>query len=160
NDVGNMYCFLENCPVQGIAQLSGFVKCLDMPGEPGINGVTVRLLNSSGTVVATTVTHTQNGLDGYYEFLNLTPGDYTVVEDDSTLPAGVTDANLSLVGTVNGVPDGTSGNDAAGNDFITNIHLNAGDVGVMYCFLEHCIPQEQHAQLSGFVFCDDNHNGQ
>ena len=57
------------------------------PGEPGINGVTIRLLDANGNVIATAVTHTQNGLDGYYEFTGLAAGSYTVVEDDQNLPA-------------------------------------------------------------------------
>jgi len=42
--------------------------------EPGIGHVTVRLLNSSNTVVASTTTTTA----GAYSFANLTPGNYSV----------------------------------------------------------------------------------
>ncbi|MDO5704783.1 MAG: SdrD B-like domain-containing protein, partial [Paracoccus sp. (in: a-proteobacteria)] len=43
--------------------------------EPGVQGVTVQLLDASGNVVGTTTT----GADGSYLFTNLQPGNYTVV---------------------------------------------------------------------------------
>ena len=43
-------------------------------GEAGVSGVTVKLLNSAGTVVATTVT----GTNGNYLFSNVNAGDYKV----------------------------------------------------------------------------------
>jgi hypothetical protein len=46
-------------------------------GEAGVPGVTVRLLDSSGSVVATTVTDA----NGYYIFKNVPAGDYTVEID-------------------------------------------------------------------------------
>ncbi len=57
-------------------------------GEPGLVGVTVRLLDSSGTQVGSTVTTA----GGQYLFSNLPPGTYTVVVDTTTLPAGFSDA--------------------------------------------------------------------
>jgi protocatechuate 3,4-dioxygenase beta subunit len=51
------------------------------PGEPGISGVTVRLFNSSGTQVASTVTNSA----GEYLFTGLRPGVYHVKVD---IPAG------------------------------------------------------------------------
>ncbi|WP_298624811.1 SdrD B-like domain-containing protein, partial [uncultured Zoogloea sp.] len=42
-------------------------------GEAGLSGVTVKLLNSAGSVVATTTTDA----NGNYLFTNLTPGDYS-----------------------------------------------------------------------------------
>jgi hypothetical protein len=53
-------------------------------GEPGIDGVIVTLYTAAGVQVGTTAT--SGG--GYYLFTNLTPGDYYVVFDKSTLPAG------------------------------------------------------------------------
>ena len=120
------------------ASITGFIKCIDEPGEPGINGVTVRLLDANGNVIATAVTHNQNGLDGYYEFTGLAAGTYSVVEDDQNLPAGVTNANNVMVGTINGQTIGASGRDNQGNDEITNISITDGQVGVMYCFLDFC----------------------
>ncbi|MCP3904823.1 MAG: hypothetical protein GY715_14445, partial [Planctomycetes bacterium] len=55
----------------------------DGGAEVGLNTVTVRLFDSSG-LVGTDMT---SG-DGGYLFENLLPGDYTVVVDDTTLPAG------------------------------------------------------------------------
>ncbi|HEX4962858.1 MAG TPA: SdrD B-like domain-containing protein, partial [Thermoanaerobaculia bacterium] len=55
------------------------------PGETGINGVTVELLDASNTVVASTTT---SG-DGNYTFSFLNAGNYSVRIVTSTLPAGV-----------------------------------------------------------------------
>jgi hypothetical protein len=55
-------------------------------GEPGIGGITVKLLDGLGNLVATTVTDP----DGAYVFSGLRPGDYCVMLDLATLPAGVT----------------------------------------------------------------------
>jgi hypothetical protein len=46
-------------------------------GEPGINGVVVRLTFTDGKTAERT-THNFNGQDGYYDFINLGPGTYTV----------------------------------------------------------------------------------
>ena len=45
-------------------------------GEPGLNDWTVNLLNSGGTLVATTTSSSS----GHYSFANLTPGTYTIEE--------------------------------------------------------------------------------
>ncbi len=49
------------------------------PGESGIGGVTLDLLDGSGTVVATTTTRT----DGSYLFAGVAPGSYTVAVTDA-----------------------------------------------------------------------------
>ena len=53
-------------------------------GEPGLTGVQVLLLSSSGQAVATVVTDT----DGRYRFEHLAPGLYTVQVAENSLPAG------------------------------------------------------------------------
>ena len=58
---------------------------IENAGEPGLAGVTVRLLDATGaTELATTTT----AGDGSYTFPNLDPGTYTIDVDDATLPAG------------------------------------------------------------------------
>ena len=54
-------------------------------GEPGLNGVTVQLLDAANSVVATTTT---SG-NGNYTFANLAAGTYTVKIVASSLPTGV-----------------------------------------------------------------------
>src|SRR6266540_2104464 len=49
-------------------------------GESGLGGVTIQLLDSNGTVIATTTT----AGDGSYIFTGVTPGSYTVRETDPT----------------------------------------------------------------------------
>jgi hypothetical protein len=46
------------------------------PGEPGLSGWTVKLVNSAGTVIASQVTPSS----GAYSFANIGPGTYTVEE--------------------------------------------------------------------------------
>jgi protocatechuate 3,4-dioxygenase beta subunit len=55
-------------------------------GEPGLAGVTVELLNSGGTVVATTTTNSS----GVYTFSGVDSGTWSVRVVASTLPAGYT----------------------------------------------------------------------
>ncbi|MGH1506512.1 MAG: SdrD B-like domain-containing protein, partial [Acidimicrobiales bacterium] len=54
--------------------------------DPDLSGVTVELLDNSGTVVATGVT----AADGTFTFSGVLAGDYTTRVDTSTLPADTT----------------------------------------------------------------------
>ncbi len=70
-------------------------------GEPGMAGVTVRLLDSSGTVLATTTTDA----NGNYLFSSLIPGDYMV---EIVPPSGYvssTGTNGSATGPYEAAPD-------------------------------------------------------
>lgn len=115
----------------------------DASETTGIPGVTLTLTGTDdlGAAVNRTTTTAANGS---YLFDNLRPGNYTVTE---TQPAQWHDGGDS-VGTVAGSPRGT-----AGNDTVTGIALQAGDVGVNYNFGE--IGQG----LSGLVYVDSNGNG-
>ena len=67
-------------------------------GEDGINGVTVELLSSGGTVLATQLT---TG-DGDYTFTNLAAGTYSVRVVAATLPAGLAQTyDLDGLGSAN-----------------------------------------------------------
>jgi uncharacterized repeat protein (TIGR01451 family) len=68
--------------------------------EAPISGVTVKLLDASGAVVATTT----SAADGTYKFLDLVPGSYSVVFVIATLPAG-------FVPTTVGAADATKNSD-------------------------------------------------
>jgi len=63
------------------------------PGEPGIRNTTVQLLNSGGTVIATTTTNA----DGSYRFDNVAPGNYTVRETDPAGFSSTTPNNVPVV---------------------------------------------------------------
>jgi uncharacterized repeat protein (TIGR01451 family) len=71
--------------------------------EPGIDGVTVNLLDSNGNIIATTVT--SGG--GYYRFDNLAPGSYTVEIPSSNFVAGsvLNGLNSSADAATSGTPN-------------------------------------------------------
>ena len=101
----------------------------DVPGEEGIGGVTVQLLNASGTVVATTTTSTAAGQVGYYEFKNLAPGTYGVHEMQ---PSGWLDGKDKA-----GDHGGAAATEVAGIvDKITGAVLVFGDHAINYNFGE------------------------
>lgn len=121
------------------ATLSGLVfadrngNCLLDPGEKPIPGVTIRLLDAGGVVVATTLTD----LQGRWLFENLPPGMYSVEEEQ---PQDYFDGP-ECVGNYGGWIDG--------NDRITGIKLPPGGQGVDYRFIEW-----EPASISGYVFQD------
>ncbi|WP_390621528.1 SdrD B-like domain-containing protein [Rubripirellula reticaptiva] len=137
--VGVEYDFCEAAP----ATLSGKVYhdhdddgIIDA-NEEAIPATKVTLVNDAGQVVATTVTDSA----GKYEFLNLMPGEYSIVESQ---PDGFIDGK-DTAGTVRGVKRGTS----TGADTLAAIYLKQGDIGVEYNFGEI-----RPASLFGNVFLD------
>ncbi len=83
-------------------------------GEQGLRGITVRLYNDSGVLVATTTT----GLTGQYAFTNLAPGSYRVQFVNSS---GL------LIGPLNQGGDGTTDSDAdPNNSGYTSVFTIAG----------------------------------
>ncbi|OWK40626.1 hypothetical protein FRUB_05545 [Fimbriiglobus ruber] len=80
------------------------------PGEPGLAGVTVTLLDGSGNVIATTTTNAQGG----YLFTNLDAGTYQV---RVTTPAGYTSStgrNGTLTGPFEPAPNNNIDNQDKG----------------------------------------------
>lgn len=65
-------------------------------GEPGVDGVKVTLFTSAGVQVGAP-TFTAGG--GFYLFDNLVPGDYYVIFDKTTLPAGWTFTSQNVAGS-------------------------------------------------------------
>ncbi len=94
--------------------------------QPGVDiplaGVKIDLINSQGTVVATTFTDTQ----GDYTFNNLLPDTYSVQEH---VPSGFK-ADMDTVGTINGITVG----DTNGPTLLDNIALNYENNGINYNF--------------------------
>jgi protocatechuate 3,4-dioxygenase beta subunit len=107
-------------------------------GETPIGGVTIHLLDQSGTVLGSTKTDT----DGFYAFMNLPPGVYGVRE---VQPDGYYDG-ADHVGSVGGelVPP----------DSIVGVRLISGTEAQNYDFLE-ILP----SSIRGRILVDGNGNG-
>ncbi len=108
-------------------------------GEPGIGGVEVSLVGTDdlGNDVGLTALTDQYG---FYNFQDLRPGTYSIVE---TQPAGYLQGELSA-GSLGG---------AAGDDQIGSIVVEQGQNGTGYSFGE-LLP----GTISGKVFLDSNDN--
>lgn len=137
---------LEPRPVS----LSGYVGLTDENGncvDPlstshrGVENVLITARDGAGNEYTT-----RTNADGYYEFRDLPPGTYTIIE---TQPADLLDGEES-VGKVNGLTNGSLGS----NDQFVNIVLQPGDDGVLYDFCEH-----EPAAIEGTVYFDRNDNG-
>lgn len=89
--------------------------------EAGLNGVSVYLYSSSGTLMATTTT----AGGGLYNFTNLVPGDYYVVIEP---PAGYCSSSGSI-GSATGPYEGTPGTQPPDPDTDTNNDDNGYGVG-------------------------------
>jgi len=74
------------------------------PGEVGLAGITVRLQDCNGLIIATTTTDN----NGDYSFTGLLANSYQIVFDESTNTAGIPNLNTS--------PMDTGGNDATDSD--------------------------------------------
>ncbi len=107
-----------------------------------IVGVTILLQDAQGNVVD----QTKTDLNGDYSFTDLTPGVYTVVENQ---PEGYLQGG-SRVGWVDDVHSGQQ----VGRDILQGIEIESGQSGVYYDFCEP-LP----ASLSGYVYHDENNNG-
>jgi serine-aspartate repeat-containing protein C/D/E len=133
------------------ASISGHV-CVAKPGKdcfstiPGdlepLANVRIDLLDSAGTVIATT----QTAADGSYRFDNLKAGNYSVVEHT---PGNLIDGG-ARAGTVGGANTGS----VIDSNRIGNISLVSGSLGQDFDFCE--LPP---ASLSGHVYEDVNDDG-
>ena len=131
---GEEYNFGELPPasIQGLVhgELNG--DCIPDPGEPLLEGVTIYLLDASGSRIASTVTDEM----GEYRFTDLEPGMYGVEEIQ---PDGYLQGRTHA-GSAGGEVDG---------DRITEADLGPGVDAVEYNFCE-AVP----ASISGYVFQD------
>jgi hypothetical protein len=109
--------------------------------EPGtdlpLSDVQIDLLDSSGTVIATTKTDAQ----GNYEFDDLDPDTYSVFEHQ---PAGY-EEGMDMVGTIGGITVGEN----TSVDLLNKIVITSGANGIDYDFCEY-LP----SSISGYVFQD------
>ncbi|MGL4461148.1 MAG: SdrD B-like domain-containing protein, partial [Planctomycetia bacterium] len=123
-----------------------------LSGETGIAGITVTLVgvDSLGNTFTRTTTTNANG---FYEFLGLGAGVYTVTEGVVPgVPNGFYDGFDTDVGSSGGTRQELGAGQPA--DAISAITLTTGVNGVEYNFGE--LPP---ASASGFVFVDRNNNG-
>jgi hypothetical protein len=135
------YDFAEAQPasIRGHVELTrGANDCEDenAQNEP-LPGVKISIKDVDGDVVATTFTDE----NGDYEFNDLLPGIYTIVEET---PPGLIDGD-EHIGTINGIHVGTIATD----DVVTNIVLDGGQHGIDYDFCE-LLP----VSIAGHVFAD------
>lgn len=131
--------------------ISGYVSVTSSDGEcvdplsnehRGMEGVVVHLYTTNRTLVESTQTNS----DGFYEFDQLAPGTYGIVE---VQPSGYLDGGDSL-GRVDGELNGV----VRANDRFNAIRLASGQSGTMYNFCEQ-LP----AEIGGAVWHDANNNG-
>ncbi len=73
--------------------------------DPRLAGVTVDLLDTDGAVVATTTTNTA----GFYQFLDVPTGEYSIRVAEATLPAGLDRRTFDPDGTLDGTHQLTLG---------------------------------------------------
>ncbi len=114
-------------------------------GEPGIDGVMVRLHDASNAVVGTTTTTSGGG----YQFTGLCPGTYSVEIDASTLPAGFAATTPNAAGST---PDNDS-SDSPATTTLSPGHMI--DDSVDFGYVTPCT-----AAIGDFVWHDKNQNGQ
>lgn len=123
----------------------------DEAASDGINGITVNLLNGSGTVISTTTTATDPyGQSGYYEFRDLTPG--VPYQVQFVLPSGwtFTTQNVPSDDTIDSDADTTTGKTQTVTLAIDEFNPTL-DAGVI-------LPTGPH-RLGNLVWIDTNNNG-
>jgi hypothetical protein len=108
NDTGNNFGLYQPGTISGLAYVDATNSGSYVSGDTAISGVTINLVNSSATIVATTKT----GSGGTYSFSGVVPGTYKVTETgvpSGYLPDKTNTGSLSVVVT--------SGSTSANNNF-------------------------------------------
>jgi hypothetical protein len=117
-------------------------------GEPGLDGVTVRLKNAGGDVIASTTTLVKNGQHGFYQFTGLCAGTYTVDVDHTTVPAGFSPTAAHAAGS-------TTQNDSNGSPTLVVLSADdTTDTTVDFGYIAPCT-----GTIGDFVWRDLNGNG-
>ncbi len=93
------YISLAGASVSGTLGLDLTGDGLVSANEPLLSGVLVELVDAGGAVIAAVTTD----VDGFYEFVDLAPGSYTVAVDLTTVPDG-----LAIVGDPDETIDGVT----------------------------------------------------
>lgn len=114
------FCEVQPASLSGVVRVDQNGDCDVNPNDPPLAGVTVQLLDASGTVIATTVTNA----NGVYTFSGLMPGQYSV---HKIPPAGYFDDDAHV---------GTAGGNIASLDDVTSITLASGTNATGYDFCE------------------------
>ena len=117
-------------------------------GEPGVQGVIVKLFTCTGTYIGQFTTNA----NGYYKFINLTPGSYFL--QFSNLPAGFmfTTKDAGANDAVDSDADQTTGNTACFN-------LTPGQTDLTRDAGLKPIPTTGPATIGDYVWFDTNANG-
>ena len=116
--------------------------------EHGINGVVVRLYDSSHNFLAVTTTAFggPNNVDGYYQFTGLDEGDYIVEVDSSTLPANYSPTTPFV---------GDSAHDSNGSPATANLPTDSSsDQTIDFGYVTPC-----NGKIGDFVWHDLDRNG-
>ncbi|MGA3373848.1 MAG: SdrD B-like domain-containing protein, partial [Terracidiphilus sp.] len=124
-------------------------------GEPGINGVTVNLYNSQGSLLQSSVT--QQGPTGsqlgYYQFTGLCPGTYSVRLDTTTLPKNAY-GQIDFVPTTPNAAGSTTANDSNPNPSTVTLNTNdSSDETIDFGFIA------LQGAIGDYVWYDANQNG-
>jgi protocatechuate 3,4-dioxygenase beta subunit len=114
-------------------------------GEPGINGVTVKLLGPGNTLLATTVTAGNGG----YLFTGLSAGTYSVVVDGSS------PALAGLTPTAANAPGSTISNDSSTSPVSVTLATNS----TVNLTIDFGFKQVLAGRIGNFVWKDVNRNG-
>jgi hypothetical protein len=111
-------------------------------GEPGIQGVTVRLKTSGGVVIATAITD----VNGYYLFPGRCGGDYIVEVEPASVPPTLS-PSPSLQG-------GDTAKDSNGSPTTVTLPNNTSDLTLDFGYMPPCT-----GLIGDYVWHDANRNG-